>query len=68
MNQQKQDDIAKGHTIVPSHHPMPGVDDKPIDAGIPENKQQMDKEKREKEERNRPETGIAPATDKSRLF
>lgn len=22
-------------TIVPSHHPMPGVDDKPIDAGKP---------------------------------
>jgi hypothetical protein len=33
MKNRKPDDISKGHTIVPSHHPMPGVDDSPIDGG-----------------------------------
>ncbi|MDQ9169588.1 hypothetical protein Q8A64_04095 [Oxalobacteraceae bacterium R-40] len=32
-NKRDSDNISKGNLINPSHHPMPGADDEPIDAG-----------------------------------
>lgn len=33
MHTNQSKDSARGNVKVPSHDPMPGVDDKPIDAG-----------------------------------
>jgi hypothetical protein len=33
MSGHKRDDIAKGHMTIPSRKPLPGAEDKPIDAG-----------------------------------
>lgn len=33
MTKHSSSSISKDHLIVPSHHPMPGVDDQPIEAG-----------------------------------
>lgn len=33
MNRYTPKDISKGNLIVPSHHPLAGADDLPIDAG-----------------------------------
>jgi hypothetical protein len=65
MGHYKSDDIGKGHTVVPSHRPMPGVDDKPIDLGVPERERSPhDKQKRERQ----PEPGISPSTHPDHLF
>ena len=35
MTKHSSSNISKDHLIVPSHHPMPGVVDQPIEAGGP---------------------------------
>lgn len=34
MNKRNSGDLSQGNMIVPSRHPLPGVDDAPIDAGL----------------------------------
>lgn len=68
MNRYKSNDIAKGHTIIPSHHPMPGIDDQPIDASAPDPKQKGGHAKSQKDEKDKFEPGLSPSMDKNRLF
>jgi hypothetical protein len=68
MSGHKRDDIAKDHMVVPSNKPMPGVDDKPIDAGKTDTANH-DKAKAQKDSKlSQPEPGISPSTQKNRLF
>ncbi len=43
MNKDGSKDIAKGHLKVPSHDPLPGVDEQPIDVGAATGAQLPDK-------------------------
>lgn len=65
MSRYDSRDIAKGHMVTPSHVPMPGVEERPIDAGIPES-EHKDESRRKKGKDPKP--GISPSLRRDHLF
>jgi hypothetical protein len=68
MSRHEKDDIAEGHTVVPSHKPMPGVDDEPIDVGRPDTSSLTEDDAGKENKPGKVEPGISPSTEKGRLF
>lgn len=67
MSRPETDDIAQGNLIVPSHKPLAGADDPPIDVGSPDASEgHQEATRKEKETQVGP--GIPPSSGKGRLF
>jgi hypothetical protein len=66
MDDRQSNHIAKGNLIVPSHDPLAGVDEKPIDAGAASGAQLPDKTgvaKPHRPNRRTAERGAEPGFD-----
>lgn len=67
MSRPETEDIAKVNLVVPSHKPLAGADEPPIDAGLQDTPQrQRDRAKQEKDTQAQP--GLSHSTEKNRLF
>lgn len=64
MGNRTSSPVSKHNSMVPSHHPMPGVDDAPIDAGKTRRPEQrgahLAEEHRKEKGRHMPDKGFDP--------